>query len=256
MQYFDLGDYVITFAVTDPEKSLREGITCFLVDRNTDGLITNSAREEMQRKGPLIEPIILKFNRCKVPVNSILGEIGHAFSLGVKWLPFRRIVRAARCVGVGKRLLEICSEYAKTWEMFGRAISGQTRVQHILADMAIYNNTQIISSVRTSALKMANRTLQLLLQKVWDSKYSGFFAAFNGATWAPLNSSKSCKQAGDNALAIQTLLKFADFWNTHKPELIATEYHLFSDNHEYAGTADLVIRLNNQVWLLDIKTSN
>ena len=28
------------------------------------------------------------------------------------------------------------------------------------------------------------------------------------------------------------ILKFADFWNTHKPELIATEYHLFSDNHK------------------------
>jgi acyl-CoA dehydrogenase len=39
-------------------------------------------------------------------------------------------------VGVGKRLLEVCSEYAKTWEAFGRMISGQTRVQHILADMA------------------------------------------------------------------------------------------------------------------------
>jgi len=52
------------------------------------------------------------------------------------------------------------------------------------------------------------------------------------------------------------ILKFAEFWNAHKPELIATEYHLFSDNHEYAGTADLIVRLNDQVWLLDIKTSN
>jgi len=136
MQYFDLGDFVITFAVTDPEKSLGEGVTCFLVDKDTAGLITNSARKEMQKKDSLIEPTILRFNRCKVPVNSILGEIGHAFSLGVKWLPRRRIVRAARCVGVGKRLLEICSEYAKTWETFGRTISGQTRVQRILADLA------------------------------------------------------------------------------------------------------------------------
>ena len=52
------------------------------------------------------------------------------------------------------------------------------------------------------------------------------------------------------------ILKFADFWNTYKPELIATEYHLFSDVHEYAGTADLVIKLFDKVWLVDIKTSN
>jgi acyl-CoA dehydrogenase len=37
---------------------------------------------------------------------------------------------------VGKRLLEVCCEYAKSWEIFGRTISGQTRVQRILADVA------------------------------------------------------------------------------------------------------------------------
>lgn len=52
------------------------------------------------------------------------------------------------------------------------------------------------------------------------------------------------------------ILKFADFWNTHKPELIATEYHLFSDEHKFAGTADLIVRMDNKLWLLDIKTSN
>ena len=52
------------------------------------------------------------------------------------------------------------------------------------------------------------------------------------------------------------ILKFADFWNTHKPELIAAEYHVFSDNHEYAGTADLICKINGKLWLLDIKTSN
>jgi hypothetical protein len=52
------------------------------------------------------------------------------------------------------------------------------------------------------------------------------------------------------------ILKFAEFWNTHKPELITTEYHLFSDNHKYAGTADLIVKLKDKVWLLDVKTSN
>jgi hypothetical protein len=52
------------------------------------------------------------------------------------------------------------------------------------------------------------------------------------------------------------ILKFADFWNTYKPELITTEYHLFSDEHKYAGTADLVVRLFDNIWLLDLKTSN
>jgi hypothetical protein len=52
------------------------------------------------------------------------------------------------------------------------------------------------------------------------------------------------------------ILKFADFWNKHKPELVAAEYHLFSDQYKYAGTADIIVRLNDKLWLLDVKTSN
>ena len=54
----------------------------------------------------------------------------------------------------------------------------------------------------------------------------------------------------------QMLLKFVDFWETEKPELIESEIHLFSDTHKVAGTCDLVVKLRGELWLLDIKTSN
>lgn len=52
------------------------------------------------------------------------------------------------------------------------------------------------------------------------------------------------------------ILKFADFWGQVKPELVATEYHLFSDDHKFAGTADIIVKIDGKLWLLDIKTSN
>lgn len=52
------------------------------------------------------------------------------------------------------------------------------------------------------------------------------------------------------------ILKFSEFWKKANPKLIATEYHLFSDQHEYAGTTDIICRINGVLWLLDIKTSN
>ena len=51
------------------------------------------------------------------------------------------------------------------------------------------------------------------------------------------------------------ILKFAEFWNTYKPVLVAAEYHLFSDEHQFAGTADLIVRFEDKLWLMDIKTS-
>jgi hypothetical protein len=54
----------------------------------------------------------------------------------------------------------------------------------------------------------------------------------------------------------EMILKFHDFWTTHKPELISAEDFVWSDEHKYAGTADLVVKMNDEVWLLDLKTSN
>jgi hypothetical protein len=57
-------------------------------------------------------------------------------------------------------------------------------------------------------------------------------------------------------LVWEMILKFHDFWTTHKPELISAEEFVWSDKHKYAGTADIVCKLNDEVWLLDLKTSN
>lgn len=54
----------------------------------------------------------------------------------------------------------------------------------------------------------------------------------------------------------QMLLKFVEFWETEKPELVESEIHLFSDIHKIAGTCDLVVRMRGELWILDIKTSN
>ena len=54
----------------------------------------------------------------------------------------------------------------------------------------------------------------------------------------------------------QMVLKFVEFWTIEKPELIESEIHLFSDKYKIAGTCDLVVRLRDELWILDIKTSN
>lgn len=59
-----------------------------------------------------------------------------------------------------------------------------------------------------------------------------------------------------NELVWSMILRFADFWTTHKPELISSEDFTWSDVHKYAGTADLVVKMDGETWLLDVKTSN
>jgi len=51
-------------------------------------------------------------------------------------------------------------------------------------------------------------------------------------------------------------LRFVDFWETSGAELIETEVFLYSDNLNIAGTCDLVCKINDEVCVIDIKTSN
>tara|TARA_Y100000356_G_scaffold9111_1_gene6523 strand:- start:1631 stop:2392 length:762 start_codon:yes stop_codon:yes gene_type:complete len=51
-------------------------------------------------------------------------------------------------------------------------------------------------------------------------------------------------------------LRFVDFWETSKAELIETEVFLYSDALNIAGTCDLVCKINDEICIIDIKTSN
>jgi hypothetical protein len=52
------------------------------------------------------------------------------------------------------------------------------------------------------------------------------------------------------------ILAFIDFWTTYKPTLIMSEEFMYSDTHKYSGTLDLLVEINGERWVLDIKTSN
>jgi hypothetical protein len=51
-------------------------------------------------------------------------------------------------------------------------------------------------------------------------------------------------------------LKFVDFWETSGAELIETEVFLYSNKLNIAGTCDLVCKINDEIWVIDLKTSN
>jgi len=59
-----------------------------------------------------------------------------------------------------------------------------------------------------------------------------------------------------NQIVWEMIGKFVEFWSTYKPKLIGTEEFVFSDEYKYAGTTDIVCEIDNEIWLIDIKTSN
>jgi predicted RecB family nuclease len=65
-------------------------------------------------------------------------------------------------------------------------------------------------------------------------------------------------QAAESELTYEELLcvkSFLDWRNTVKLEVIAAETTVFSEIHGYAGTVDLICRIDGQPYIVDFKTS-
>jgi acyl-CoA dehydrogenase len=126
--------FAIVFATTD---TVADGATCFLVDKDTPGFSVTGGGEKTGWSSRVREPLFLVFDNCRVPGENILGEEGKAFHLGKKWLPPRRVIRGARCVGIARRLLDEATVQAQSWQSFGQAIYQRSSIQAALADIAM-----------------------------------------------------------------------------------------------------------------------
>ncbi|OGO17708.1 MAG: hypothetical protein A2Z15_03300 [Chloroflexi bacterium RBG_16_50_11] len=127
------GDYfAIVFAM------MKKGMSCFLVDKDTPGFsVSGSEKERTGWLSQIREPLTLVFKKCSISKENMLGEEGKAFYLGRKWLPQRRMVRGARCVGIARRLLEEAAVRAQSAESFGQPIHRRSSIQAALADIAM-----------------------------------------------------------------------------------------------------------------------
>lgn len=126
-------DVYIVFASTNPsEKSY--GITAFIVDENTPGLIIGKDENKMGLRGS--RTVELTFENMKVPAKNRLGNEGEGFKIAMSNLDVGRIGIAAQALGIAGASLEAATGYAKERVQFGKPIAEQQGVGFKLADMA------------------------------------------------------------------------------------------------------------------------
>lgn len=129
-----IADIFTVMAVTDPTKGPK-GITSFIVERDTPGLIIGKKEKKMGLRGSHTAEII--FEDCEVPAENVLGEEGQGYVNALKILANGRAGMAARNLGSSQKLLEMSLEYAHTRVQFGKPIFEQQIIQHYLAEMAL-----------------------------------------------------------------------------------------------------------------------
>lgn len=127
-------DFAQVMALTDPEKRARGGVTCFMVDMKSPGVI-------LERQWPTMmgdAPWQIVFENVKVPAANVIGDVGGGFSLAQKWITEGRIRgHGARCLGIAGRALDMMIDYSHHRVTFGRPLADRQAVQFMVADSAM-----------------------------------------------------------------------------------------------------------------------
>ncbi|MCH6569948.1 MAG: acyl-CoA dehydrogenase family protein [Acidobacteriota bacterium] len=122
------------WALTDPEKRARGGITSFLVDLDTPGV--NLTRQQPTMMGD--SPWEIVFDNVRVPVANVLGEVGGGFAMTQEWLTDGRVrCHGAQSVGMAQRALEMMMDYSQVRITFGKPLSERQIIQFMIADSAM-----------------------------------------------------------------------------------------------------------------------
>jgi acyl-CoA dehydrogenase len=130
----DIAQLVTVFALTDPQKRARGGITAFVVEKGTPGF--RVARIQDSMGSDVVKQAELVLEDCAVGDDAVVGEVGVGFSTAMRILDLGRLSLAARCLGTMEELLAVSAEHARNRVQFGKPIAEQQAVQHMLADTA------------------------------------------------------------------------------------------------------------------------
>jgi acyl-CoA dehydrogenase len=128
----EAGIYTV-MARTNPAIKGSGGISAFIVERGTPGVVLGKADHKMGHKGAHTCDVI--FDNARVPASQLIGGVeGVGFKTAMKVLDKGRLHIAALSVGAAERMLEDALHYALDRKQFGQPIAEFQLIQAMLAD--------------------------------------------------------------------------------------------------------------------------
>jgi len=126
--------FYTVFAYTDMEKRYK-GISCFIVERDWDGVSVGKPLEKMGQNASDTAEVI--FENVRVPAENLIGQEGEGFMISMKVFDYSRPCNSSAAVGVAQRAYEESVRYASERQSMGKPIWKHQAIGHMIADMAM-----------------------------------------------------------------------------------------------------------------------
>ena len=124
-------DFIIVMARVGNDAR-QGGITSFIVEKDTPGFIIE--REIPMLGGEATYEIV--FEDCRIPQDSVLGEVGKGYAPMQLRLRTRRLEMGSTCIGIAMRALDMLCEHATQRETFGVKLAERQAIQWWVADIS------------------------------------------------------------------------------------------------------------------------
>ncbi|MHA1650072.1 MAG: acyl-CoA dehydrogenase family protein [Candidatus Helarchaeota archaeon] len=128
-------DIITLWAITDPSVPGHVGMSCFIVEKDFEGLEIVRDFNLMGVYG--LKNTYMKFNNMKVPKENLLGKEGMGTKILLDELDSERTLAAAGATGLARRALEIAARHANKRIQFKKPIRNFEAISFQIADMAI-----------------------------------------------------------------------------------------------------------------------
>jgi alkylation response protein AidB-like acyl-CoA dehydrogenase len=144
----------VVYATIEPKLGVT-GITAFIVERGTPGMVVSRPFQKMGlRTSPMAEVIL---DGCRVPAANRLGREGWGARVFERSMEWERGCILATCLGSMRRQLESCLAHARSRKQFGRPIGKFQSVANKIVDMKVRLDTCRPLVYRIGRLKDANQ---------------------------------------------------------------------------------------------------
>ena len=172
-QWITSGAYagvMVVWARTSGEGTT--GLSCFIVEGKTPGLIIGRAEDKMGLRGSNTVP--LTFENCELPADALLGREGDGFKLAMIALDGGRIGISAQACGVARAAIAASVRYAKDRKAFNQPIAEFQALRFMLADMQTQFDAAELLCLRAATMKEAGRpfTREASMAKLFASEMS------------------------------------------------------------------------------------
>ena len=122
----------VVWALSDKNAPKGKGISCFVVEAGTPGLIIEPPEKKLGQKASSTCTVI--FDNCTVPDSALLGQENQGYKIAVGELAGGRIGIGSLALGIGQAAIDYARAYTRERQQFGQAISDFQGIQWMLAD--------------------------------------------------------------------------------------------------------------------------